>query len=85
MPMFHFHLVEGDEREHIGSLDLPCRGEAMPAGLRLTMQVLADLAMAGGYDEGLTLQATDDVGAVVYNFDVAHGSGGDDGSVGYRH
>ncbi|WP_237478985.1 DUF6894 family protein [Lichenibacterium dinghuense] len=71
MPLFHFHLVASGEREHVGTLDLPSRGNALPAGIRLTMSILADLASADGAGDGLVIQATDNVGAVVYTFDVS--------------
>lgn len=75
MPRFHFHLVTEHDREHVGSIDLPNRGEALPVGLQLTLKLLANSVRMHVGGDGLSIQATDDAGAVVYNFDVAPRTG----------
>lgn len=85
MPLFHFHLVTDDDREHIGSMDLPSRGEALPSGLKLTTQLLAGAGRGKAGGQSWTVQATDDAGALVYNFEVSRRCKDDGEPSGYVH
>lgn len=84
MPRYHFHLVTRSDRERIGCIDLPDKGAVIPAGLKLTTQILAGAASHKAQNEGWTVQATDDAGAVIYNFNVSRG-GEERGPSGYVH
>lgn len=85
MPLFHFHLVTDGEREHVGSVELPSRGEAVPVGLQLVTKILANSARMAGGDESLTILATDDAGTMVYSFNVSRRLRGDDRPNSYLH
>lgn len=83
MPKFHIHLVTDDDREHIGSMDLPNRDAAIPADLKSTVRLLANVAREEAVDQAWIVQATDEAGAIVYSFDTSRRTGdrGPSGSV----
>lgn len=65
-------------------MDLPDQGAVVPAGLKLTSQLLAGAAREKAGTEGWIVQATNDDGAVVYNFKVSPRTG-EDKPTGYLH
>lgn len=84
MPRFHFHLVIDGDRNHIGSMDLPNKDAVLPTGLKITVRLLANVAREDAEGRAWVVQATDEMGAIVYNFD-ASGRVADRGPSGYVH
>ena len=82
MPKSHFHLVTDDNREHIGSVDLPSRNDVIPAGLKVTTEILTAIVRQHPDKEGWRVQSVDEAGAV-YNFTVSTRPEGDDRPSGY--
>ncbi len=70
MPVYHFALETEAGLVDIGSLDLPSRRAALPAGLKLTMEILAKMAEIKSGGAGYTVRVTDDAGMPVLNFRV---------------
>ena len=70
MPVYHFALETEAGLVDIGSLDLPSRRAELPAGLKLTMEILAKMAETKSDGAGYTVQVTDDTGMTVLHFRV---------------
>ena len=85
MPKFHFYLVTEDDREHIGSIELPNRGAVIPAGLKITTEILTSIVRRHPEENGLQVQTEDEAGAVVYTFTVSPRPEGHDRPTGYLH
>lgn len=83
MPQFHFYLIADPDREHIGTIELPHRQAVVPAGIRLTAEILASTSRKETSCDGWKTQATDNSGATVYSFNVTRN--GSNGPFGYVH
>lgn len=78
MPRFHFHIVVDSCREHVGCMDLPHADAVVSTGVKVTARLLAGAARREVQGEGWSVQATDDAGKVVYNFNVSQRASCDD-------
>ena len=74
MSLFYFHLFTSHGRKHIGTIELPDSQFIIPAGLKLTMEFLNDHVFADCKFGSYTIQATDDKGAIVYDFHLVRGA-----------
>ena len=71
MPKFHFYLVSKDAQKHLGSVDLPSQDDVISAGLKRTVEILANVVRRRPSEDGLVVQATNEAGAPVYTFEVS--------------
>lgn len=70
MPRFHFTLASDAGSTDIGSIELPHPRAALPAGLKLTMDVLAKAAAQHGTEGEWSVEVSDAAGAALLRFKV---------------